>query len=173
MKMKNLFKKYYELSEEMKEILPNLYILHELESLLSEYENITIISTKDKEIIIKVVLECWYYSNIDGGEVIRRILDMLNCRSITIDELLEIDTEALINLITEEETDFKEISNKNIIISEFTYKNLKCAFFKDGTKLILTFERDNCVEVCIFNSFEEILCYLIDDRLKVQSTFSE
>lgn len=171
--MKNLFNKYYELSKQTKEILPNLYILHELESLLSEYENINIISTKDKEIIIKVALECWYYSNIDGGEVVRRILDKLNCRSITIDELLEFDTEDLINLITEEEKDFKEISNKNIIISEFTYKNLKCAFFKDSTKLILTFERNNCVEVCIFNSFEEILCHIIDDRLKVQNVFSE
>lgn len=166
--MRNIFKKYYEMSDNTKEILGELYMIHELENLIPEYENLDISSMKDEETIVKIAIECWYYSNIDGGEIIRRILDILNCRDITVEDLVNIDTEYLIDLITEEETDFKEDPNKDIILSEFIYKNYKCAFFRDGTRLILTFEKNNHVEVCIFNTFEEILCFVIDNKLDLK-----
>lgn len=166
--MRNVFKKYYEMSDDTKEMLAELYMIHELENLIPEYENLDISSMKDEETIVKIAIECWYYSNIDGGEIIRRILDVLSGRDITVDDLAQIDTEYLIDLITEDETDFKEDPNKNIILSEFVYKNYKCAFFRDGTRLILTFEKNNHVEVCIFNTFEEILCFVIDNRLDLK-----
>lgn len=163
--MKSVFKKYYEMPDSTKEMLAELYMINELENLIPEYKDISILSIKDEEIIVKVAIECWYYSNIDGGEIIRRILDILNCRDITIDDLAQIDTEYLIDLITDDETDFKEQPIKNIILSEFIYKNYKCAFFRDNTRLILTFEKNNHVEVCIFNTFEEILCFVIDNKI--------
>ena len=166
--MRNIFKKYYEMSDDTKEVLGELYMINELENLLPEYENLNISSMRDIETIVKMAIECWYYSNIDGGEIIRRILDVLNCRDITVEDLANIDTEYLIDLITEEETDFKEDPNKDTILSEFIYKNYKCAFFRDGTRLILTFEKNNHVEVCIFNKFEEILCFVIDNKLDLK-----
>lgn len=166
--MKNIFKKYYEMTDSTKEMLGELYMINELENLLPEYENLDISSMKDEETIVKIAIECWYYSNIDGGEVIRRILDILNSRDITIDDLVEIDTEYLIELITEEETDFKEDPNQNIILSEFIYKDYKCAFFRDGSRFVLTFEKNNHVEVCFFNTFEEILCFIIDNKLDLK-----
>lgn len=166
--MRNIFKKYYEMSNDTKEMLAELYMLHELENLIPEYENLDISSMKDEETIVKTAIECWYYSNLDGGEIIRRILDILDCRDISVDDLTQIDIEYLIELITEDNTDFKEDPNKNIILSEFVYKNYKCAFFRDGTRLILTFEKNNHVEVCIFNTFEEILCFVIDNKLDLK-----
>ena len=88
--MKNEFKKYYEMSKDTKEMLANLYMIHELECLLPEYENINITSMKDEETIIKVAIECWYYSNIDGGEIVRRILDILSCRDIQLRTYLKL-----------------------------------------------------------------------------------
>lgn len=166
--MRNIFKKYYEMKDNTKEILGELYMLNELENLLPEYENLNISSIGEEEIILKIAIECWYYSNIDGGEVIRRILDVLDCRDITVEYLANLDTEYIIELITQEDTDFKENPNKTTILSEFIYKNYKCAFFKDGTRLILTFEQNNHVEVCIFNTFEEILCFVIDNKLDLK-----
>ena len=166
--MRNIFKKYYEMSNDTKEMLAELYMIHEFENLILEYENLDLSSMKDEETIVKIAIECWYYSNIDGGEIIRRILEILNCRDITIEDLDNNDTEYLIDLITEEKTDFKEYLNKNIILSEFVYKNYKCAFFRDGTRLILTFEKNDYVEVCIFNTFEEILCFVIDNKLDLK-----
>lgn len=171
--MRNIFKKYYEISEDTKEMLGELYMLNELENLLPEYEELDISSIGDEEIILKKALECWYYSNIDGGELITRILDILNCRDVTLEDLSSLDTEYLIELISEDKTEFKEFSNKTNILSEFTYKNYKCAFFRDGTKLILTFEQNNHVEVCIFNTLEEMLCFIIDKKLNLKKVSIE
>ena len=162
--MKTVFKKYYEMSEDTKDILGELYILNELENLLPEFTNIEITSIKDEEIILKVAIECWYYSNIEGGEIIYRILKLIDNGFISIQKLEKTDIENIIDLITENENDFNQISNNNIM-SEFYYKNFKCAFFRNGSRVVLTFEKNNNVDVCIFNSLEEMLCELIDIRL--------
>lgn len=67
-------------------------------------------------------------------------------------------------------TDFADIVYKSdlrnlIIISEFTYKGFYCTFFKDNKRFIFTYEKGTYVEVCIFNTFEEILCFIIDGKL--------
>ena len=142
--MRNIFKKYYEMSKDTKEILGELYMIHELESLLPEYEELKIATMREEEIIAKSAIECWYYSNIDGGEIVARILNLLECEEITIEDLetMEID-------------DLKEL------ISE------------DKARLILTFEKNNDVDVCIFNSLEEMLAYIVNSRLKVKGAIIE
>lgn len=68
-------------------------------------------------------------------------------------------------------TDFTDAVYKSnfenvLIISEFKYKGFMCTFFKDNNRFIFTYEKDDYVEVCIFNTFEEILCYIINSKLK-------
>ncbi len=67
-------------------------------------------------------------------------------------------------------TDFTDIVYKSdlsnvLIISEFTYKGFYCTFFKDKNRFIFTYEKNDYVEVCIFNTFEEILCFIINSKL--------
>lgn len=38
--MRNIFRKYYEMSNDTKEMLAELYMLHELENLIPEYESL-------------------------------------------------------------------------------------------------------------------------------------
>jgi len=159
--MKDLFKKYYEMGQDTKDNLSVLYMIHEFESLLDEFENLNITSLEDTEIIIKVAVECWNYSNIDGGEIIYRLLHLLNDDETTVIDLKEMDIEGVMGLITFADDDFKEISDKSKIYEEFTYKDLKCTFFNDDDKLILIYEKDNNVEVLVFKTFTDILCYLI------------
>ena len=42
--MRNVFKKYYEMTNDTKEILGELYMINELENLIPEYENLDISS---------------------------------------------------------------------------------------------------------------------------------
>lgn len=60
---------------------------------------------------------------------------------------------------------YKSDLNNVLILSEFTYKDYYCTFFKDKSRYIFTYEKNDYVEVCIFNSFEEILCFIIDSKL--------
>ena len=58
--MRNIFKKYYEMSNDTKEMLAELYMIHEFENLILEYENLDLSSMKDEETIVKSAIECWY-----------------------------------------------------------------------------------------------------------------
>ena len=73
------------------------------------------------------------------------------------------ETEELIKLITKHEGDFKETEYE--IIKEFSCGLYYCVFIKQGEKFVLVFEKDNISHVEIFNSFEEILCYVIKNKL--------
>lgn len=64
---------------------------------------------------------------------------------------------------------YKSDLNNVCIISEFTYKGYYCTFFKDKNRFIFTYEKNNYVEVCIFNSFEEMLCLIISSKTKSQN----
>ncbi len=82
------------------------------------------------------------------------ILEKLNSIKNELDELTDFT-----------ETVYKSNLNNVLILSEFTYKSYYCTFFKDKNRFIFTYEKNNYVEVCIFNSFEEILCFIIENKL--------
>lgn len=82
------------------------------------------------------------------------ILEKLNSIKNELDELTDFT-----------ETVYKSNLNNVLILSEFTYKGYYCTFFKDKNRFIFTYEKNNYVEVCIFNSFEEILCFIIENKL--------
>lgn len=82
------------------------------------------------------------------------ILEKLNSIKNELDELTDFT-----------ETVYKSNLNNVLILSEFTYKGFYCTFFKDKNRFIFTYEKNNYVEVCIFNSFEEILCFIIENKL--------
>jgi len=160
-KMRDLLKKYYEMEESTKENLGTLYIIHEFESLLNEFENLSITRLEDTETIIKTTVECWDYSNIDGGEIMYRLLHLLNEDEITVAELKDMDIENVMGLITFSNDDFKEIPNKSKIYEEFYCENWECTFLNDKDRLILIYEKENHVEVLVFNSFIDMLCHLV------------
>ncbi len=61
---------------------------------------------------------------------------------------------------------YKSNFDNVLIISEFTYRGFRCTFFKDTNRFVFTYEKNNYVEVCIFNTFEEILCFIINSKFK-------
>ena len=130
-------------------------------------------TAKEEEIIAKSAIEYWYYSNIDGGEIVARILNLLECEEITIEDLETMEFDDLKELISEDKADFEENTCKDVILSNFIYKDYNCVFFKDKERLILTFEKNNDVDVCIFNSLEEMLAYIVNSRLKVKEAIIE
>lgn len=160
--MENLFKKYYEMDDNEKEDLEKLKIIHELEKQLFNYEDLELDMT-DEEVLFEAIRDVLPYSNIKDTEIISRLLEMLNCRDITVDDIVELDTKQLTQLITNDENDFKEIEYK--IITEFQYGNYYCVFVKQGEKFILVYDKDDNSHVDMFNSLEEILCYVIKNKL--------
>lgn len=160
--MKRLLKKYYEMNNDEKSDIRELCILHELEEQLANYEDLDL-DVADEEILFEEIKAILPYSNIKDSEIIARLLELLKCRDITIDDIIGIDTEELIKLITNDKNDFKKIEYE--ILKEFSCGLYYCVFVRQGEKFILVFEKDNNSHVEIFNSFEEILRYVIKNIL--------
>lgn len=160
--MRRLLKKYYKMNDSEKSDIRKLCILHELEEQLANYKDIGL-DVADEEILFEETKAILPYSNIKDSEIISRLLELLKCKDITIDDIIGTETEELIKLITKHEGDFKETEYE--IIKEFSCGLYYCVFIKQGEKFVLVFEKDNISHVEIFNSFEEILCYVIKNKL--------
>ena len=97
--MKNLLKKYYEMNDKDKLKIKDLYILHELETQLLNYRELEL-DISDEEIIFETIKDILQDSNVKVSEIISRLLKLLKCGDITIDDIGENDIEELIELIT-------------------------------------------------------------------------
>ena len=120
--MREIIKKYYELDDENKDLLYPMYLFHELENQLNEAETIDIYTIADEEKILNIAIDCSYITDLDGQEIIRRLLEILKCRDIEIDDILELTSEELKELIL----DINDKSNCNNdaiqVIKKFLYK---------------------------------------------------
>lgn len=162
--MQNILKKYYELDEESKEILPFLYMYQELLSTKDDYENIKIDNMYDEEILMQTIIKCWYYTNLDATNIVDKLLSILNCQDITISDLKDLNIDELQELVCDEtlnETQAKESD----IISEFICKGFYCIFCKSNEKYLLILTKDEKTEVIVFNQFEDIFSAVITNHI--------
>lgn len=159
--MKTLLKQYYKLDEETKEMLPFLYMYQELLDLSKNYENVEINNMYDEEILMQTIIKCWYSTNLDANEIINRLLEILNCQDISIKDFEKLDTEDLIELISNEETTKKESK----IIGEFFYKGYYCIFCKSEGRYLLILNSNEEADVLIFNTVADIFPMIINRHI--------
>lgn len=166
--MREIIKKYYELDDENKDLLYPMYLFHELENQLNESETIDIDTIADEEKILNIAIDCSYITDLDGQEIIRRLLEILKCRDIEIDDILELTSEELKELILNI-NDKSNYNNDSIqVIKKFIYKDSFCVFYKYENRYFLAFDESEDVNVIIFNNIEEILENLIDSYLALE-----
>lgn len=170
--MKNVFKKYYKLDDETKEMLEALYMLNELECSIGDYENVEIDTLRDEEILLAIAMNCTYLTDLGPNEIIKRLLEILNCKDITINDLDELESNELIELMQNVDDEINENEDNLKIIAEFIYRGLFCVLLKDNEKYILTYEKDDDVRVLIFNNIEELLSIIIQRDIILSETES-
>lgn len=161
--MRNIIKKYYKLDEETKEMLEGLYMFNELEETAEDFEDVGIYNIRDKEIFLDIAMNCTYLTNLGPDEIVKRLLEILSCRDITLEDINELDTDALVELMESSDDESKESNSK--IMTEFIYKDLVCLLIKSNDKYILTYIKENDIRRLVFNSLEEILVIIIQRDL--------
>lgn len=162
--MKNILKKYYELDEESKEILPFLYMYQELLSTKDDYENIKIDDLHDEDILMQTIIKCWYSTNLDATNIVDKLLSILNCQDITISDLENLSIDELQELMCDEKTTETQ-EKESDIISEFICKGFYCIFCKNNEKYLLILTKDEKTEVIVFNQFEDIFSAVITNHI--------
>lgn len=161
--MRNIIKKYYKLDEETKEMLEGLYMFNELEETAEDFEDVGLYNIRDKEIFLDIAMNCTYLTNLGPDKIVKRLLEILSCRDITLEDINELDTDALVELMESSDDDSKESNSK--IMTEFIYKDLVCLLIKSNDKYILTYIKENDIRRLVFNSLEEILAIIIQRDL--------
>ena len=73
--MINIFEKYNRLTDEEKENLEDLYIVHQLFKQLENFHKLDL-NLLEKKILFKKAKECFNVSNIDIKEIIKRLFEI-------------------------------------------------------------------------------------------------
>lgn len=140
--MINIFEKYNRLTDEEKENLEDLYIVHQLFEQLENFHKLDL-NLLEKKILFKKAKECFCVSNIDIKEIIKRLFEILECVDKTICDIDDLDLEELIDLISNKDTDFKKIEPKKDILFAITTTKFYCLLLKYEGQYMLICEKDN------------------------------
>lgn len=162
--MKDLLKKYLKMTDDEKNEIEELYLLHLLQSQLSEKDDFKL-NLSDEEIIFEATKLCEIYSGINSLEIIKRLLNLLENNTITTSDIVGFNVDDLIELINNRETEKQENTDEDKILTSFTLGDFYCVFMRSGGRYILIFEKDNNSRVEIYNTFEEMLSYIIKCKL--------
>lgn len=157
--MKNIIKKYYEMDDETKEMLEALYMFNELETTMEDYENVNM-NLGEEEALLEIAMQCTYLTNFGPDEIIKRLLQILNGRDITVDDLKELESDEVIELMQNVDDNITENEDDLEIVKQFVYDGLFCLLLKTNDKYILICEKDNNAKVVIFNDIEQLLSIL-------------
>ena len=85
--MIKLLRKYLEMSDEEKNELCDLALIHEIEIKIKEIKDLEITLYEEME-FLELVKSMADFSNINPAEIIARLLDTLNCTDIEFDDLI-------------------------------------------------------------------------------------
>lgn len=140
--MINIFEKYNRLTDEEKSNLEDLYIVHHL---VKEQENSKELdlSLLEQKILFNKTKECFNVSNIDVKEIIKRLFEVLKCVDKTVYDIENLELEELVDLISNQDTDFKKLENKKDILFAITTTKFYCLLLKYEGQYMLVCEKDN------------------------------
>ena len=158
--MINIFEKYNRLTDEEKEDLEDLYIVHQLYKQL-EKNNIVDLTKLEYKILFNKAKECFKFSNIDVREIIKRMLEILKCVDKTISDIDDLELEELVDLISNKDSDFKNLEPKKDILFAITTSRFYCLLLKyEGQYMIVCEKNDGTQYQRRFRSKDDLGFYI-------------
>lgn len=158
--MINIFEKYNRLTDEEKADLEDLYIVHQLYKQL-ENSNEFDLTKLEYKILFNKAKECFEFSNIDVREIIKRMLEILKCVDKTVSDIDDLELEELVDLISNKDTDFKNLEPKKDILFAITTARFYCLLLKyEGQYMIVCEKNDGTQYQRRFRSKDDLGFYI-------------
>lgn len=158
--MINIFEKYNRLTDEEKEDLGDLYIVHQLYKQL-EKNNIVDLTKLEYKILFNKAKECFKFSNIEVRKIIKRMLEILKCVDKTISDIDDLELEELVDLISNGDSDFKNLEPKKDILFAITTAKFYCLLLKyEGQYMIVCEKNDGTQYQRRFRSKDDLGFYI-------------
>lgn len=162
--MKELLKKYYKMNDEEKAELEDLFLLHQLQKILEGNQSIDL-DFSEEEAIFNATRNCLEYVNISCREVVTRMLQILEEPNTTAFDIEKLGVEELVELISEDNKESKDIKEKTDIVTAFVYGKFYCVLIKNNEKYILVYEKDDGTQYVDKGTIEDMVKYIIKNRL--------
>ena len=140
--MINIFEKYNRLTDEQKEDIEDLYIVHQLYKQLENFDEFDLTKLEYK-ILFNKAKECFEFSNIDIREIIKRMLEILKCVDKTVSDIDDLEIEELVDLISNKDSDFKNIEPQKDILFAITTAKFYCLLLKYEGQYMLVCEKND------------------------------
>ena len=140
--MINIFEKYNRLTDEQKEDIEDLYIVHQLYKQLENFDEFDLTKLEYK-ILFNKAKECFEFSNIDVREIIKRMLEILKCVDKTVSDIDDLEIEELVDLISNKDSDFKNIEPQKDILFAITTAKFYCLLLKYEGQYMLVCEKND------------------------------
>ena len=99
----------------------------------------------------------YLFNNFGPDEIIKRLLQILDCRDITVNDLNELESDELVELMQNIDDYIIEDEDDLEIVKQFVYSDLFCLLLKDNYKYVLICEKNNNAKVVIFKDIEQLL----------------
>lgn len=158
--MINIFEKYNRLTDEEKEDLEDLYIVHQLYKQLEKFNEVDLTKLEYK-ILFNKAKECFEFSNIDVREIIKRMLEILKCVDKTVSDIDDLELEELVDLISNKDSDFKNLEPKKDILFAITTSRFYCLLLKyEGQYMIVCEKNDGTQYQRRFRSKDDLGFYI-------------
>ena len=158
--MINIFEKYNRLTDEEKEDLEDLYIVHQLYKQL-ENSNEFDLTKLEYKILFNKAKECFEFSNIDVREIIKRMLEILKCVDKTVSDIDDLELEELVDLISNKDSDFKDLEPKKDILFAITTAIFYCLLLRyEGQYMIVCEKNDGTQYQRRFRSKDDLGFYI-------------
>ena len=158
--MINIFEKYNRLTDEEKPDLEDLYIVHQLYKQL-ENSNEFDLTKLEYKILFNKAKECFEFSNIDVREIIKRMLEILKCVDKTVSDIDDLELEELVDLISNKDSDFKNLEPKKDILFAITTARFYCLLLKyEGQYMLVCEKNDGTQYQRIFRSKDDLGFYI-------------
>lgn len=166
--MKKIFEIYNKLTDEEKNNLEDLYIIHELYKQIKDKKGLNL-NELEQKILYENIKKCFEVSNISCKEIISRLVEMLNCVDITICDVNDLEIDELVELLSKERSDFKDMAHKKDILFAITTNKFYCLLLKYDSQYMLICEKDNGIQYQRkFRNLNELAFYLSRKFLQEQ-----
>lgn len=170
--MKNLLRKYFDMSEKEKEGIENLYIFNELISIIGEYEFLKIKNQGDFDMLMMLIQRCMLHTDFCVDAIITNILEVLNGQDISINDLYDLEKEELIEVLFSEDNYDVNIEDNELIcddgiqlVGEFKYLELTGIIIKVNEKLVVIFIKDDNYKVLILDGEDDLVPGVLEEKL--------
>lgn len=171
--MKNLLRKYFEMSEKEKEGIEYIYIFNELLSIIGEKEFLKIKNQGDFDMLMMIIERCMLHTDICVDAIITNIFEVLNCSDMSINDIYELEKDEMLEILFTEDNYEIDLEDEQIVcdkgieyLGNFEYLGMSGLIIKANEKFVIIFIKNDNYKVLVLDNEKDLELGVLENKLE-------